>query len=558
MEMSKALELALLLRKQIEERSGESVVFSEGSYHDEPIIFAGRELRRRETPERIRQMRALGRRVTARNMYAGLSQVFYEEAAFMADFEDDFPCQGRSEGFYPSYDGLDDRELRGYFTWRTHWRAGEAGEATKDFVYLHAYELICGIGSADAQAGYDELVRLGDAYPDAFLPRSWLSDYALYYGLDPDLVRRPGEAGFAAAVGVLKQAEAALLASPAPGTWHEPAGGPSADELLGALCAASRYRLERSALMRQHREELAEVCAQTFARMVEHCHRRRKTDFVEGMFGPPSAMRCYLFPSALFWRPDPHPDARVRMSASEAYVCRDGRWSHEVGFRRWDTSKDLGNLLHACDRVLRDRIGGVSPLKERQIPKYQLTFVNESVDALFERVAQQEAAHVSIDRSRLSAIRAAAGRTRDALLVDEERDEYAVPAEPPLPFAVASAAAPATAVPAAPAPKAPAPAPATDAPDAADGAMADDAAPAGEGPEGDLGITARQIEILREILAGTFDGAAWEARGIMPELEVDAINEALYGSIGDAAIEYEDAAPKVSEFYRDDVRRLVG
>ncbi|MCI1318907.1 MAG: hypothetical protein LKG38_06170, partial [Atopobiaceae bacterium] len=158
----------------------------------------------------------------------------------------------------------------------------------------------------------------------------------------------------------------------------------------------------------------------------------------------------------------------------------------------------------------------------------------------------------------LSAIRAAAGRTREALLVDEERDEGAVPAEPPLPSAVAAAAAPATAVPAAPASPAPAPTPATDAQDAADGAMADDAAPAGEGPEGDLGITARQLDILREILSGTFDEAAWEAQGVMPELEVDAINEALYDIIGDAAIEYEDAAPKVSEFYRDDVRRLVG
>lgn len=88
--------------------------------------------------------------------------------------------------------------------------------------------------------------------------------------------------------------------------------------------------------------------------------------------------------------------------------------------------------------------------------------------------------------------------------------------------------------------------------------MADDAAPAGEGPEGGLGLTARQLDILREILSGTFDGAAWEARGVMPELEVDAVNEALYDVIGDAAIEYEDDVPKVSEFYRDDVRRLLG
>jgi hypothetical protein len=415
-------------------------------------------------------------------------------------------------------------------------------------VLLHACELLCRVGSESTQAGYDELARLRDAYPDAHLLKRWVPDYALYYGLDPSLVVYPDPVSrLSAAVSVLVTAEQGLLASDDPATWRQPEGGPTADELLSALCVCSRYRLERSALMREHRAELAEVCADVFARMVDHCRRRRQTGFVEGMFGPAGRVRHILFGSALFCPSGAHPDVIVRINPCESFRCSHNMWFHDRGFSRVDTNAKLGDLLQTIDRLLRERIGGLNPLKERTVPKFELAFVNEAVDALFEREAKAQAVHVEIDRTKLSGIRRAAAHTRESLLVEEERLEAVDPVEPPLPAeATAARELVPAAAPAAEPVREPEPAaPVTPAPDA----------PAEEGPLAQL--TDVQRRMLAELAAGTFDSSAWEKDGVLPEIEVDAINEALFDQVGDAVIEYGDAGPQVSEFYMDDVREML-
>ena len=159
--------------------------------------------------------------------------------------------------------------------------------------------------------------------------------------------------------------------------------------------------------------------------------------------------------------------------------------------------------------MLRLRLGGLPELKEREVPKYVRAIVAEEVARCLDRRAAEEAARVHIDRSALGVIRAAHERTREALLVDEEREDTV---EDLSVEASASAASPASA-----------------------------------------GLSAEDAAYLRALL----DGVPAEAPGGMPSLAADRINEALFDIVGDTVIEFEGDVPRIVEDYADDVREAL-
>ena len=318
----------------------ESRVLTGGVYKDEPIIRTGRQAygqhstaprRKRRgasslwelagslaelvseattpTPHAISQMRALARNRSGRVSAYADPQLFYEQARLMEGYEDDCPYAGTFQRYYPTYEDMTDAQLRGYFTWRTRYRAGEAPEAPLSFLFVHAYELLCGVGVASPVDALAALARLRDTYGQ--LPgngalqsylTTWMSDLAIYHGLDRSLLGANAEgSALERAVAVLDGAERALLASAAPGQWDASASGlPLGEDFVSALAAASRYRLERSRIFSDRFDELAECCCAVFARMVDHCHRRRKRGFVDGLFGDAVGEPYAMFRSAVF------------------------------------------------------------------------------------------------------------------------------------------------------------------------------------------------------------------------------------------------------------------
>ena len=540
----------------------ESRVLTGGIYKDEPIIRTGRQAFGSRTrpehkrakqpdlfsglgelvaqttrprvpvPERIAQMRALARG-SARwaSRYAD-PKTFYEQARFMESYTDDYPYAGTFSKYYPTYEDMDTAQLRGYFTWRTRWRAGETPEVPLSFLFVHAYELLMGVGVGSAEEGFAQLMRLRDAYAGragnealATYLAIWLRDYAVYHGLDASAIGRDGEGSpVERAIAVIDGAEQALLASPAPGTWKPGlAGLPSEEDLTFALTAAARYRLERSKLFSDAFDELAECCCTVFARMVDHCARRRKRGFTEGLFGGEETLAYTMYRSAVFFDPTPHPDCTVTLETGVSYTCRYGRWSRTAPHRKAQASAELGDILHETDRVLRLRLGGFPELKEREVPKYVRAIVAEVVDAMLARRAAEEAARVVIDRSALRGIRAAAVRTREALLVDEEREEAP---EPTADRNVVPSDFGRNYVPIEP--------------------------PPADVPSGSL--SAEDAAYLRALLAGE----PAQAPGGMASLAVDRINEALFDLVGDTVIEFEGDTPRVVEDYADDVREVLG
>ena len=518
------------------------------------------------------------------------NRLFYEQARLMEDFEDDFEFHGSYFQYFPTYSSMTLTQLRGYFSWRTAVRAGRMFDAPPSFAFLHVYELLCGIGTTAGEQGFRDLEAFRDAYQEmpsahgttfgSYL-RRWMRDYVAYHGLDPALLSS-GVGGVQQHVLTLLQAEEACLRAQG-ASRKAPALGemaaPSADELLQALDECSSYRITGARLYKRNPDDVRFVAEKVFSSLVTHCSRRRKTDFVEGLFGSPFWEPYTIFSSAVFYEPQPHPDASVSLSPVEQLVCKDGRWRRQMLCEVSQRSPELGAIMHAVDARLRDRLGYEYPLKQRKVAAYVTKFIDKAIDELLalkdeerRRREEEERRRITIDLSRLAEIRAAAAITQEALLTDEERGDPdgekgvmgtgaargVVPAEGMAPGDVAPGETGDLSVAlSARAPEPGAEPALTNAQVSRGGvAHAEVVAPSRAPSASAIALTPAESLVVGALLAGEAPPAMPE--GQMLSLVVDSLNEKLFDEVGDTVIEYDSDVPMLVEDYLDDVRALVG
>ena len=548
-----------------DERYVNSRIFSERTYTDEPILRAGV---RRQTPphqeplfsddddvkDGVREKAVppaqgyRSRRIVIRSTMpheyrrmrrmAGGSRrhstsdwrLFYEQGKLMEDFEDDFDGECSFDCYFPTYESMSDFQLRCYFAWRTRLRHGEVSYAPLAFLFVHAYELLCGIGIEEGLEGLAKLNEFAEQYKgisgafDAYMQR-WTHDYVIFHGLDLSLLPPLAHDFGLQNVIVLRSAEKALLGAGL-SAWPDKHldGLPEPEQLLEALVALSRYRADRSRFVKENREDVADVACHVFARMVGHCNKRRKNDYVDGLFGPTTSRVYTMFPSAVFWAGRQHADTRYEVSNGDTYICSRGFWSRELPCRRTERSKELGALLHAIDARMRIAFGDAHPLKEKPLPKYQAKFVDEEIEALQARKKAAEASRVRIDRSTLAGIRSASMRTQEALLTEDEMD-----IEP----SVNPEARPQVVVEVQAQPQAQAQTPSANT----------------------FGLSEEHLQLLLALL----DGSPLEQYDDMfLTLAADAINEALLDEIGDTVVEFDGERPALVEDYIQDVKDMLG
>lgn len=503
-------------------------------YADEPILMRGSQMASYR-PEPIRQMRELARRPENRSWSD--ARLFVEQARLMEGYEDDFPYQGTFKSYYPTYEAMDDRQLRGYFTWRARVRRGEVEQTSTSFAYVYLYELINGVGAEPGERAFRAIEAFWHAYRD-FEPamdryvRPWLVDYVVYHDLDPRLAEPYAGAGHDRAVATLARAERGVLERA--GTSRRRAardfGAHAATdrELFSALDELSTYRPSASRLYRDEPEALVAVTCAVFERLARYYHSSRSQGLTVSLFGSPHPMPHLMFASAVFCPPGPHPDCVVQLGETRLYECRRNLWTCDALHDGGGRSARLGQALRAADRQLRAALDYPHPLKEHGDPKYLTQLVEREVRDYLDWRAAHAPRRVEIDLSKLAGIRAAAAVTREALLVDEEREE--APATPgPESAGPASAVSPAAAAPAG-APELPSP--------------GEKGAP--------LGLTPEELAFLEALLERRRPGGS-------ADMLADAVNEKLIDLIGDTAVEFDEAGePALVEDYVEDVRAALG
>lgn len=444
----------------------------------------------------------------ARSLETGLSSywqpreaVFLKQAKLLANYEDDFDFRDSVTRYFPTYQSLTDRELRGYFSWRTKLRRGEVYETSLSFVYLYIYELLNQIGVADPMDGWRKLDTFKAVYGQldkSVLPylEKWMTDYAVYYDLDPALLANSPQVVFHSHIAVLDTL-------------------PEQEErrVLEAVKALAPRWLSRSKFYAQYPQDMDRVILRVLGRIWDHCARRCKKSMVEQYFGPLVQQPIRLFESAVFCDPEKKRSGEYPLDPYCRYLCRGGLWSVQHRPCTGKPNAKLESLVKAIDARMRQAFDYGHPIKSELDTKWILTLIQEEIQALQQEKQAAEAKTLTIDYSALAKIRRDAAITREKLTVEEEMDAESLPPEPE--------------------PEAPPQAP----------------------PEDGGPLTGNEYRLLQSLLY-TGDYTWVQREGLMLSVLVDRVNEALYDEFMDSVLVLDDR-PQVLEDYIDDLKEMV-
>lgn len=572
----------LIERIMAEARTHQSARFSNEVYADEPILKTGRQMQN-FLPDQYRKMREISRWQDDPKGGAGRwlseAELFYRQGLLMADFEDDCPYNGTFKSYFPTYNAMSDRQLRGYFTWRARVRRGNVEETSTSFAFLYLYELICGIGVDNPLDGFDKIKAFWDAYR-AFEPgidrfaRVWLQDYAVFHGLDPELLRDSKTVIFDNALIELRRAARDLTpATVPPGqapkrrktsepTLPLPPDEVREERLMAAINALSTYNLNNSRLDRSHHRDLRHVACAVYVRMARYYDTHRKTGIVASLFGEETAMPYTMFASAVFFAPERHEDCEYHLDPIHIYRCQNGFWEcMRIHGSRQKSSK-LGEMMRACDQRLRLALDPAHPLKEEKVPKYLAKIIDDEIVAWLSWDAAHQPVKIDIDLSQLGHIRSAAAQTREALLIDEEREDDTLakaeeadsgqPGAEPAANIITEPVATAMRQDEADEPTIPTEQFGVVAPLLAPTPTFAAATPGDAATALDPAVEAYLRALLEQNAARAASAVAQSGKS--EDMLVDSINEALFDLVGDTVIEFGAAGPQIIEDYEADVR----
>ena len=481
---------------------------SSSVYQDTPLPLAGvaPEKKREPIPERIRKMRQLYLQYYSNDE----RKKFWLQGMYMRDYQDDQAWDGLMDLYYPTYQALTTKQLRGYFTWRTAVRRGVYRCVNSIFVNIYLSELLNQIGTASPRESLQKMREFEERYVNAGYGdewlrkklRRWMMEFAVIYGMHPEEARQYADPDMLARDGAM-----AVLRSPENHTD---------DEVYSALLSFAKEKLMLSSVILKSQNEGKALFAKAWKHGCVQQNQSGKNLFTQ-CFGSMSPLPWRPLANAMYWERRSLNGVNYQLNACRRYQCTDGEWkvySYETLY--FDRERFLG-FIHETDRQLRIYLKTGHPLKEKAAEAWAKPIAAAVIEE--DRKQKQEAARpkIVLNLSGLEQIRRDALATRDSLLTDEEKQEMAEGEK-----AAAHAPEPAKAtVPAIP-------------------------------------LDDIQLLILRTLLAGRpADGIIREYH-LLPSVTADAINEAFFEEIGDSVVEENGSGITFIEDYIEDIRRLVG
>lgn len=372
-------------------------------YRDEPILMTTTQL------ERLPPSKYRGMRMLARNLHnASASRIFYAQARFMQDFEDDFVYEGEFSRYYPTYQGMSNLQLRGYFSWRTKVRRGVIEPTSRSFAFVYIYELLNGIGVCSPLEGFYALkdfcnfYRDIDAEIDGYAGQ-WLSDYAVYHCLDKSLLAGLVDMSFDDAMLTLLEH---MVNDPA--------------TVFAALNGLSSYNLAHSRFFKQHAADVQNVTCAVFAALSYYYAQNHQSGLCENLFGKVYVSAYYMFRGAVFYQLAKPKDGVYEVNSVYKYRCQNGAWTCERFFGYRGKNRQVGALLKTLDFLMRRQYGFKSSLKPGDVPKDWYDIIVREIERYRTIQKQAAAPKIEIDVARLPDIRHTALVTQGKLLTDAE------------------------------------------------------------------------------------------------------------------------------------------
>lgn len=503
-------ELIASLRERVRTRSTSENKTEDKVYDDEKIIFTADQLRSFRPPE-LREMRRMAQ--SKESIRWSESRLFYEQARFMEDFEDDRPYEGSVDIYFPTYQRLSEDQLRGYFTWRAAVRKGVFDDSCTTFCFILIYEILHNIGVETPEEGARLLNSIWNATGKPSVKAriaEWAADYCAYYGLELSHfdVLRPRQS-FESDLRCISDCSQR----------------PDSD-LYEAMKTFVPGYAERSALVAEHPEDHKELACRIVRKVAERYSRHSGKEYAESLYTVHTSSFRNMFRNAVFFDYKAPRMYDIVLSDYTEYKCRGANWMAS-GLGRAKDNNDLRMIFREADSLLRKHYGYTSQLKESDWSKEKKKLASRAMEEMLRDRKEQERRKVVFDFSLLEGIRSSSELMREKLIVpgseedfrdSDETDHMPVPEE-----------------------------------------NADDSVAAVYEPS-----SAPQETILdsdeRAVLSAILEGenALIVGYGMRLSILCDSINEKLYELLGDTAIEFDGNRPFIVEDYIDDVKGVLG
>ncbi len=510
-------------------------------YSDQPLGFSRHNEREKDygevetdsdpVPAKISEMKAIYFNFS----YASRSSAwfFYQQGKFMEDYEDYVFYDRPFKRYYPTYNDLSVRQLRGYFGWRTRFREGRSDPSVPtSFLYLYIYELLDNIG-VEPDEGFAELRYMDETFgaKDETMHRhltAWTRDYVVYYGLD-------------AACAAMYFSNVGGGARSALRSFEET--GEAAPGLYEAIESLSSYHVGRSPCYKKDPEGMQQAVLKSIQRVSEYLKAQGRGTLSGHCLGTVHPHSVRLFAGAVFYDHLRYEDYTYEVSPARIYRCRRGVWTLEQDTAAERPSALIGWILRETDRQMRLQTGSGRELQPSPgSPEPLVAVVRQAVADYLQEKKEAARPKITFDMSSLGRIRRDADVVMASLLVDEPDEEQfpddeswgsvADEEQKTVDLDVHQQE------------------PSQDSP-------AVEAAPAFEPTMGSVsGLTEDEAEFLHLLLSkGPWKEFVRE-RHLLPSMLADSINEKLMDMIGDVVIEFDGEDPVLIEDYEEELEGL--
>lgn len=504
-------------------------------YQDTAIPFSDTSFgpKRAAIPEKLRQMRQLYQ--YGRESMRDKARNFYRQGMFMQDFEDNVPWTGGFVSYYPTYQDMTTKQLRGYFTWRKDIRRGNFRPIATSAAYLYIYELLNGIGTSSPEDGLRKLKDFKTGYVDSGLGdrgmqsnlRRWMPEYAIVQGLPSEIIKEYTDPE-------LLQKDAALMVLREPEKHSD-------DEIFSALCCFGAKKLLRSPVITNDPERGRHLVSEVWRTASKEYHLKEQ-DLFTACFGERKMYPWYPLSNAVWYQENRHKDDRLLLDECRSFICVNGMWKTEAYDELLFNRRRLANILRETDLRLRRYLKTGRYLKEKPEDAWADPFIYKVIEADEKVLIEASRPKITIDLSGLEKIRMEANATRDSLLTDEdlyEEKKYqeAISSEKHVPYGPEIRE------------KADIPAKST---------ISDKTEILIEKDLPDIPLDSLQLRILRTLLEGGSAKGLIHDEHLMPSLVADRINEALFDEIGDIVLICENDELALVDDYREELVHIPG
>lgn len=346
------------------------------------------------------------------------SRVFYKQALFMKDFEDNYPHEVPFSSYFPYYQLMGYEQLRTYFTWRTHVRKGTVNNTSLSYAYLYIYELLNNVGVDSPQEGLEKLIffwssfRAYDSSIDKYIIR-WLKDYYIYYGFPQtfkDFIREHN----------LIDYYPNLI---------------DIDNRFDLLSSISKYDIRKSIFYTDETHSLIKDCFCFVLDRISQAFNSVDLSLDDLLFCPTKKIGKWKpFKAALFSPWYRQSNRRVLISENEIYICNNNEWTFSTTITSEKGRKFIGYITKQMESILRrltkhkfKLTANINMMDQDtlDIMKKAGLYIDKIIEtAVLEFYREATKTVVEVDPASLERIRQEALITQEALTVEDHEEPF--------------------------------------------------------------------------------------------------------------------------------------